>query len=365
MKKYFAPGRVNFIGEHLDYNGGLVMPFCINSGIEAIVTERNDNHISLSSSSHIQNFTFDINNLPDYDKTNEWSNYCLGVIKYLKSIGIPIPSVDIKLSSTLPEGSGLSSSAALEVLIAFIILSESNTTSLSRKDIAVLCQKVENDFIGVKCGIMDQYAIANGKENFAILLDCEKIEHEMIPMDLDDYKILILNTNKPRSLIKSAYNERKASCDESLDILKGKYPIESLAKAEIEMLSLLQDEVLLKRSKHVVSEQMRVKHIEKYLENGDLYTVGKLLTASHFSLRDNYEVSCVELDTLVNSALSQEGCIGARMTGAGFGGCAIALVKSNKIEKFKEKVKEEYYNSTSITCDIIETKAEEGVRRIY
>lgn len=364
MNKYFAPGRVNFIGEHLDYNGGLVMPFCIKSGIEAIVNDRNDNHISLSSSSHLQKFTFDINNLPSYDRNYEWSNYCLGVIKFLKSTGIPIPSLEIKLSSTLPEGSGLSSSAALEVLIAFILLSESNS-NISRKEIALLCQRVENDFIGVKCGIMDQYAIANGKENFAILLDCEKLEHEMIPMDLDDYKVLILNTNKPRSLIKSAYNERKASCDESLHILKSKYPIESLAKAEIEMLSLLQDEVLLKRSKHVVSEQMRVKLIKQYLENGDLFTVGKLLTASHVSLRDEYEVSCLELDTLVNAALFQDVCIGARMIGAGFGGCAIAIVKVNKIEDFQQKVKEEYYAFTGLKCDIIETKAEEGVRKIY
>jgi galactokinase len=360
---YFSPGRVNLIGEHLDYNGGNVMPFAIDMGIKATVSQNREQKIKLSSATHENQFEFDINTLPNFSHENHWANYPIGILKRLQHDGIQIPSLTITFESNLPEGSGLSSSAAIEVLTAFIILNQLKL-NIDRKHIALLCQKVENEFIGVNCGIMDQFAVANCIKNNVLFLNCNTLELEQVPFDLDDYNIVIMNTNKPRSLIKSAYNERKASCDESLKILQQSKPMEFLADAAMEDLSLLKDEVLRKRTRHVVSEQLRVLQTKKYLELGDLHTVGRLLTASHHSLQYDYEVSGIELDTLVECAIEQQGCLGARMTGAGFGGCAIALVQEKYVARFSETVSAHYLKTTGLHCSMYISESSDGVKSI-
>lgn len=362
-KKYFAPGRVNLIGEHLDYNGGLVMPCAIDLGISATVTNNSQGEIKLSSAAHANQFEFQINELPEFEPKNEWSNYPLGILKHLQMEGLNLPSIAISFDSNLPEGSGLSSSAAIEVLTAFIV-QDLLDIQINRKHLAQFCQKVENDFIGVKCGIMDQFAVANSKKEHAILLDCNTLNYEHIPFELDDYSLLILNSKKPRSLIKSAYNERKASCDEALRILQQHAPIQTLAEARMEHLLLLKDEALIKRARHVIAEQLRVNLSKKMLENGDLFTFGKLMNASHASLKYDFEVSGLELDMLAETAQEVPGCLGARMTGAGFGGCAIALVKNESIEDFTEVVTTSYTKATGLNCEVYATFACDGVDSI-
>lgn len=362
-KKYFAPGRVNLIGEHLDYNGGLVIPCAIDLGISAIVKEHTIGEIKLASAAHANEFNFSINALPEFDSKNEWSNYPLGILKHLQKKGLNLPSIAISFDSNLPEGSGLSSSAAIEVLTAYIV-QDLLDIQIDRKQLAQFCQKVENEFIGVQCGIMDQFAVANGKKEHALLLDCNTLSFEHIPFELDDYSLLILNSKKPRSLVKSAYNERKASCDEALRIIQQHTPIQSLAQASMEHLSLLKDEALIKRARHVIAEQLRVNLSKKMLENGDLFTFGKLMNASHASLKDDFEVSGLELDTLAETAQEVPGCLGARMTGAGFGGCAIALVKNESIMDFTEVITTAYTKATGLHCEVYATFASDGVDSI-
>jgi galactokinase len=263
----------------------------------------------LASAAHANEFNFSINALPEFDSKNEWSNYPLGILKYLQEEGLNLPSIAISFDSNLPEGSGLSSSAAIEVLTAYIV-QDLLDIQIDRKQLAQFCQKVENEFIGVQCGIMDQFAVANGKKEHALLLDCNTLSFEHIPFELDDYSLLILNSKKPRSLVKSAYNERKASCDEALRIIQQHTPIQSLAQASMEHLSLLKDEALIKRARHVIAEQLRVNLSKKMLENGDLFTFGKLMNASHASLKDDFEVSGLELDTLAETAQEVPGCLG-------------------------------------------------------
>jgi galactokinase len=362
-KKYFAPGRVNLIGEHLDYNGGLVMPCAIHLGICATVFEHTLGEIKLTSAAHANEFNLPINALPEFQPENEWSNYPLGILKHFQNEGLTLPSIAISFESNLPEGSGLSSSAAIEVLTAYII-QDILHINIDRKHLAQVCQKVENEFIGVKCGIMDQFAVANGKKEHAILLDCNTLNYEHVPFELDDFSLLILNSKKPRSLIKSAYNERKASCDEALRILQQHIDIPTLAQASMEHLSLLKDEEISKRARHVVSEQLRVNLSKKMLANGDLFTFGKLMNASHASLKNDFEVSGLELDILAETAQELPGCIGARMTGAGFGGCAIAIVKKENINAFTEQISATYQKATGIHCEVYETHACDGVEQL-
>lgn len=362
-RKYFAPGRVNLIGEHLDYNGGLVMPCAIDLGISATVTNHSEGEIKFTSEAHANEFHFQISALPESQPKNEWSNYPLGIFKHLQNEGLNLPSIAISFASNLPEGSGLSSSAAIEVLTAYIV-QDLLEIQIDRKRLAQFCQKVENEFIGVQCGIMDQFAVANGKKEHALLLDCNTLNFEHIPFELDNYSLLILNSKKPRSLIKSAYNERKASCDEALRIIQQHTPIQNLAQAGMEHLSLLKDNEINQRARHVISEQLRVNLSKKMLENGDLFTFGKLMNASHASLKYDFEVSGFELDTLAETAQELPGCLGARMTGAGFGGCAIAIVKKESIPAFSEVVATSYSKATGTNCEVYETFASDGVGRL-
>lgn len=345
--QYFSPGRINLIGEHTDYNGGYVFPASITYGTYGVARRREDDRVFVYSTNfeELGVISFTLNEL-DYDKHANWANYVKGVILTLIEAGHKIDcGFELLVEGTIPNGAGLSSSASLELLVG-VVLEDLFNLDVTRLELVKMGKKVENEFIGVNSGIMDQFAIGFGEEDKAILLDTNTLEYEMVPVVLDDYAIVIMNTNKRRELADSKYNERRAECEEALARLQTELEIHALGElSEAEFDSnqaLIGDEILMKRAKHAVYENERTKKAKAALTAGDLEEFGKLLNASHASLRDDYEVTGLELDTLVAAAQKQEGVLGARMTGAGFGGCAIALVKESETNTFKNNVYDEY-----------------------
>ncbi len=362
--KFFAPGRVNLIGEHLDYNGGLVLPAAITLGITLTYTPGNDHRIILKSATHSFVKEISTDDEIEFNPGNDWTNYPLGIIEQLREENHAVPAGELFFESNLPEGAGLSSSAAIEVLTAFTLLSQTES-NINRVWLANFCKQVENEFIGVQCGIMDQYAVALGKRDNAMLLDCAAFKHQYIPFELGDYRLVIMNTKKPRSLIHSKYNERRSECDEALkEIRNSKSDIQNLCDTEIIWLDILRDENLKRRARHVITEQLRVKEAVNVLRVNDLSAFGRLMNASHASLKNDYEVTGSELDTLVEAAQKIKGCLGARMTGAGFGGCAIAIVHSSAMENLKDIVSEEYFSKTGLSCEIYEAEIGSGVMKM-
>ena len=361
---FFCPGRVNLIGEHIDYNGGRVMPCAISKGTFLAVSKNID-----------KRFRFQCLDFPEmanlhlqesYSRTGkQWFNYPLGVMNHFIQSGYNLSGLDMLYSGNLPVGAGLSSSASIEVLTAFA-LNELYQFSISLIDMALLSKKVENEFMGINCGIMDQFAVAMGKKQKAILLDCDTLDYEYIPFETGAYSLVIINTNKKRELVGSKYNERFAECGAALRLLKQKLDVENLcavSPAEFQLnRHLIMDPVLQKRALHVVSENARVKDAAIALQTGDMETFGKLMYASHQSLKELYEVSGKELDTIVEFCKSYADCIGARMTGAGFGGCAIALVKKNNVEDFTSGLLAHYQNEIGYAAEVFASEAEDGVR---
>ncbi len=363
---FFCPGRVNLIGEHIDYNGGRVMPCAVSLGTWLAVSKNRDKKIRFEC----LNFpdTAELHLQESYSKAGgQWFNYPLGVINEVVQNNFPISGLDMLYAGNLPIGAGLSSSASIEVLTAFA-LSEMFALNFSRKEIALLAKKVENEFIGVNCGIMDQFAVAFGKKENAILLNCDTIEYEFLPLHLGQYILAIVNTNKPRKLIESKYNERFTECGQALKALKKELPVNNLCEVSFHDFStyrhLINDAVLEKRALHVISENFRVGEAVDALKAGELFTFGKLMYASHKSLKEFYEVSGIELDTLVEFCKTFPDCIGARMTGAGFGGCAIALVKKNSFEDFAEKVSVYYEKQIGYKPGVFASEMGDGVREI-
>nr|WP_245917243.1 galactokinase [Bacillus canaveralius] len=344
---FFSPGRINLIGEHTDYNGGHVFPCAITFGTYGIARKRDDRQIRVYSMNFedtgVIEFTLDV---LDYDKKHSWANYPKGMIRYLQEAGWKLSSgLEVLVYGNIPNGAGLSSSASIEMLIG-VAVNEMFDLNVQRLDLVKLGKKVENEFIGVNSGIMDQFAIGMGKENCGILLDCNTLKYEYAPFNLTDHKIIIMNTNKRRELADSKYNERRSECETALGQLKKAAPIDSLGELteeEFEAIKhLVTDEVLQRRAKHAVSENQRTLQAMKALKDSDLAEFGRLMNASHRSLRDDYEVTGTELDTLVEAAWKHEGTIGARMTGAGFGGCAIAIVANERVDEFISQAGSEY-----------------------
>lgn len=345
--QYFSPGRINLIGEHTDYNGGYVFPASITYGTYGVARRREDDRVLVYSTNFekLGVIEFTVKEL-NYDKNDNWANYVKGVLLTLKEAGHKIDSgFELLVEGTIPNGAGLSSSASLELLVG-VVLEDLFKLDVTQLELVKMGKTVENDFIGVNSGIMDQFAIGFGQEDKAILLDTNTLEYEMVPVVLNDYAIVIMNTNKRRELADSKYNERRAECEEALARLQTKLEITALGElSETEFdanQDLIGDEILIRRAKHAVYENERTKKAKEALTANDLEEFGKLLNTSHASLRDDYEVTGLELDTLVAAAQKQEGVLGARMTGAGFGGCAIALVKESEIHAFKNKVYDEY-----------------------
>lgn len=362
VEVYFSPGRVNLIGEHIDYNGGYVFPGALTIGIYGMLRDREDNIIRLKSKNAYGEVVVDLEKEIVYDENDDWGNYPKGVIKKIKELGYNVKGFDILFYSNLPDGAGLSSSAAIEVLMAYILLHKNKGEDVDRVEIAKLCQEVENKFVGVNCGIMDQFAVAVGKENSAILLDCATLYYEYVPFNLKDASLVIMNTNKRRELSESKYNERRAECDRALEIINQYKRIENLCQAELSDLDYIEDEIIKKRARHAITENTRVKDAVKVLREGDIEAFSKLLIQSHNSLRDDYEVTGLHLDTIVEEALKFDGCLGARMTGAGFGGCAIAVVKEGKEDEFIKEVSKNYKEKTGIEAAFYVTKIGDGVK---
>lgn len=363
---FFCPGRVNLIGEHIDYNGGRVMPCAISKGTFLAVSKNIDKRFRFQCLDFPE--TADLHLQESYSRTGkQWFNYPLGVINHFIQTGYNLSGLDLLYSGNLPVGAGLSSSASIEVLTAFA-LNELYQFNISLTDMALLSKKVENEFMGVNCGIMDQFAVAMGKMEKAILLDCDTLNYEYIPFETGGYSLVIINTNKKRELVGSKYNERFAECGAALRLLKQKLNVDNLCAvtpAEFEMnRHLINDPVLQKRALHVVSENARVYDAAIALQTGDMKTFGKLMYASHQSLKELYEVTGKELDTIVEFCKSNKDCIGARMTGAGFGGCAIALIKKNSLEDFTSGLLVHYQNETGYAPDIFPSGAEDGAKEI-
>jgi galactokinase len=360
---YYCPGRVNLIGEHIDYNGGLVMPCAISMGTWLLVAKNEDNVFRFRSKNFDGIYETGING--SFSKQGEsWYNYPLGVLQFISQYIKINNGLDLYFGGNLPVGAGLSSSASVEVCTAFA-LNHLFDGKITQKEMALLAKKAENEFVGVPCGIMDQYAVTFGKKDEAILLNCATETHEYIPFDTGIYQLLVINTNKPRSLVHSKYGERYEECREALKILQQALPVNHLCEINFHQFSdhrsLLKNETLEKRVMHVISEQFRVGEARDALRFGQLETFGKLLFASHRSLKDFYDVTGTELDTIVGFCKTFNGCIGARMTGAGFGGCAIALVEKRCIDEFEKGLISFYSEQIGYSCSIYHVGIPGGV----
>ncbi|MEY2192119.1 galactokinase [Neobacillus sp. BF23-41] len=368
-KAFFAPGRINLIGEHTDYNGGHVFPCAITYGTYAVARKREDQVIRLYSTNFPEKgiIELDLNQL-NYEKEHNWANYPKGMIRYMIEAGYEIPSgFDCAIQGNIPNGAGLSSSASIELLTG-VLVNGLFELEIPRLDLIKLGKKVENEFIGVNSGIMDQFAIGMGKKDAGILLDCQTLSYEYAPIHLDNYKILIMNTNKRRELADSKYNERRGECEEALAELQQKLPIEALgqlSEAEFdENQYLITNETVRKRAKHAVYENVRTIKALKELKAGNLEAFGQLINQSHVSLRDDYEVTGVELDSLVEAAWKQPGVVGARMTGAGFGGCAIAIVENDEVENFIANVGSAYLEKIGYKAEFYAASIGDGAKEI-
>lgn len=346
-KSYFSPGRVNLIGEHIDYNGGYVFPCAITQGTYGVARKREDKKIRCYSMNFPDfgpiEFTLDA---ISFDEADEWVEYVKGMVQLALDSGYLFDSgFDLAIYGNIPNGAGLSSSASLELLVG-VLLEDLYQLDISRLDLIKMGQKVENEVIGVNSGIMDQFAVGMGQKDMALYLNTDTLDFERVPADFEDHVILIMNTNKRRELAGSKYNQRRAECEQALEILQKEVAIQSLAEltvAEFEKVKyLLTDVILLQRARHVVYENERVNESVTVLKQGDIKRFGELLIDSHRSLKKDYDITGVELDTLVEAVLSQEGVRGARMTGAGMGGCAIALVDENKVDEVIQNVQEMY-----------------------
>ncbi len=345
---YFAPGRVNLIGEHTDYNGGHVFPCALTMGTYAAARKREDRtmhfySMNLDSFGVVETSLDDLTNKPEYN----WANYPFGVVWAFAEKGYQLDSgFDMVIWGNIPNGAGLSSSAALEVLTGVILTDLFGITDLSMTDLALIGQYSENNFNGCNCGIMDQFASANGKKDNAIFLDTNTLKFEYAPINLDDAKIIITNSKVKHSLVDTAYNDRRQECTNALAALKTKLNILSLGDLTPEEFEankeLISDPVQLKRAKHAVYENQRTIEAVAALKAGDITKFGELMNQSHISLRDDYEVSCEEIDILVDLAWKIPGVIGSRITGGGFGGCTVSIVKNDAVDTFINSIGDAY-----------------------
>ena len=368
-KVYFAPGRVNLIGEHTDYNGGHVFPCALTIGTYGVARKRTDNRLLFYSMNFEQLGVIE-SSLEDLvpSKEADWTNYPKGVMWAFGEKGLKVPcGLDLLLNGNIPNGSGLSSSASVEVLTGFI-LRDLFGFDVSNQDLALIGQYSENQFNKVNCGIMDQFAIAMGKRDNAIFLDTADLSYEYAPIVLKGAKIVIACSNKKRGLGDSKYNERREECETALAELQRKVDIKSLGDLDEagfeKAASAIQSDVRRKRAKHAVYENQRTMRAVEALKSNDVAEFGRLMNASHVSLRDDYEVTGIELDTLVEEAWKVEGVIGSRMTGAGFGGCTVSIVKDEAIDTFIEKVGAAYQSKIGYAADFYVVEVGDGPKEL-
>ena len=369
VRVFFSPGRVNLIGEHTDYNGGHVFPCALSFGTYGAISQRNDKIVRMYS----ENFedkgiiSFEIDNLKN-EEEHDWANYPKGVIDVLRKHGYDVnQGFDMLVYGNIPNGAGLSSSASLELLMA-VMMNDIHQFNIDRVELVKYCQEAENNFIGVNCGIMDQFSIGMGQDSSAILLDCNTLDYKYSTVDLKDEVIVIANTNKRRGLADSKYNERRSECEEALKELQTELKISTLGELTEDEFEknkhLIKTDLRAKRAKHAVYENQRTLKAVKALEDNDIETFGKLMNQSHNSLRDDYEVTGKELDTLVDLASKHEGTVGARMTGAGFGGCTVSIVKRNNVDDFINNVGKQYKEIIGYDADFYVANIGAGTREI-
>jgi len=359
-----APGRVNLIGEHTDYNGGFVMPMAVDREVRVFFRPVEGGPVRLWSENYGQWDEFDLDSI-DRHPQQAWSNYVRGVAWALQEAGLEVRPIEGIICGDLPIGAGLSSSAAIEVASA-LALCPAAAGDVPRKDLALICQRAENKFVGVNCGIMDQFVSLHAEQDHAVLIDCRSLDYELLPLDTSRVRVIVCNTMVHHELGSSAYNERRASCERAAAAINAKLGgVEQLRDVTAAMLNECRselDDVTFRRARHVVTEDERASSARPALASGDHAAFGALMNASHDSLRDDYEVSCEELDLMVELAREQDGCFGARMTGAGFGGCTVNLVQASAAEAFKTRVAESYRKATDIEPEVFEFGAVRGAR---
>jgi len=362
---YRAPGRVNLIGEHTDYNDGFVFPAAINRFIWVAIAPRTDRKLCIYSDNFKQGAELEINRGPQKTEP-EWSRYISGVAAVLRESGYSLHGANVWIQGEVPIGAGLSSSAALEVAVGFALLANSGSMTEARK-LARLCQKAENEYAGTRCGIMDQLASACSRKDHALLLDCRSLEFQTLPLPAN-VQLVICNSMVKRELAASAYNTRRRECEEGVSVLAQKLPgVTALRDVTLEQLRNCESYVpenVYKRCRHVITENSRVNIAEAALRRNRLEDLDQAMAESHRSLRDDFQVSCPELDWLVDLANHAKGIHGARMTGAGFGGCTINLVENNEVESFRKYVSEGYRKRTGLEPDIFVCSAADGVAQV-
>lgn len=375
IRIFASPARINIIGEHIDYNGGKVFPSAIDKYLFTAIRKRTDNTVVYNDLRFPGEYRFRIDTPFEFSRECGYCNYLNGIITILKEKGCIFDTgFDVLFFSTIPDGGGLSSSSALECGFGWA-LSETFGFNIDRITMAKIGQMTEHRFMNVKCGIMDQFSIIMGKKDNAILLDCETLDYKYVPLVLGDYRFVIMNTNKKRQLTDSKYNERFAECMEGLRLIQnemtrqGLKPIKNLCSLStdnyLQYKDILPNETIWRRVRHAVTENQRVLDSVKALQNGNIMELGRLMVEAHISMRDDYEATGMELDTLFEQALKVEGCTGARMTGAGFGGCAIALVHKNNTESFIEKVGIEYEKRIGYKASFIQAETGSGTHEVF
>lgn len=362
-----APGRVNLIGEHTDYNDGFVLPMAIDREAAAAIVAREDRRVRVHTANFNETAEFDL----DSEKPREkgfWLNYIEGVARILERKGFQLKGADVLIESDVPPGGGLSSSAALEV-VAGLSLSETSGQSVDRKTLALVGQQTEHEFVGAKVGIMDQFVSAQAKKGHALLLDCRSLEFETVPLDTSRVAVVICNTNVKHDLATSEYNTRRAECEQGVEILKEFLPgitqLRDVSVEDFEKYAARLPETIRKRCRHVVTENRRTLEAAECLKGNDLEHFGRLMSLSHQSLRDDYEVSCRELDALVEIAGECAGVLGARMTGGGFGGSTVNLVGRENLEDFTRRISAEYPKRTGIEPTVLVSEPGDGAREVF
>ncbi len=362
---YRAPGRVNLIGEHTDYNDGFVMPAAIGFYTWVGAAPRSDGKLLVRSENFEEQVEFDLNHLPEH-ASGHWSDYAVGVAKKLAGSGKTLPPASLLVEGDVPQGAGLSSSASFEVAIGYALLDLSGE-KINNEQLALLCQRAENEFVGARCGIMDQFVSSTGRIDRALLLDCRSLEYRLLPIP-GNVRLVTCNTMVKHSIAKGEYNQRRMECETGAAYFASKLPnVKALRDVTREDFSRFQaglPENIKRRCRHVIEENSRVLEAGKALEAGDLGTFGTLMRESHRSLRDDFEVSCLELNLMVELGEKIDGVFGARMTGGGFGGCTINLVAEDRAEDFQRLISEEYQRATGIKPEIYVCSAAEGANRI-
>jgi galactokinase len=363
---FFSPGRVNLIGEHTDYNGGYVFPCALSFGTY-LVLRKNDKRVARFATTNFDHRDEARLDEPFEKQGKSWINYPVGVLNEFRKNAREIEGVDLLYSGDIPNGAGLSSSASIEMVTAFA-MNEIFGFGMDRMELVKISQRAENNFVGVNCGIMDQFASGMGARDHALFLNCDTLDYERVPLKLEGMKIVIANTNKRRGLADSKYNERRAQCESAVEAIREEKNIKHLSDLNLDefnaLAHLISDETENKRARHVITENTRTLDAIKALNKGDILSFGQLMNQSHDSLRDDYDVTGKELDTLVEEARKIKGTIGSRMTGAGFGGCTVSIVEEEQVETFIREVGKGYKDRTGLNADFYVAEIGDGSKRL-